>query len=860
MGEIVGELRCLSLLQLGKRQNKMDNKNITYKMVLLWISCFLFLIPSASMSRTLEVVFSFDVPEELGSQLAGYSLLIGAEPLCTKTISEITVNEDSTYSLSCDIQIEDGTYDFQLSAFYSDGGQSDPSPNFTYNVGVGSLPSEFPSETTLGAPDGNKLITYTWDKSSNDKIAGYSMFLNDERLCQSTSALSTSLTCRANLIRDIMTFSVAPFDVDGHEGDRSNILVFNPLEFPELFLTKLLTFEFSNPGDLQSDGGFRVYNNGELICESSDGSVNQISCQSQLESGDNVFTIKAVSVDGTESLASNPIVYNSSVTASSGSSSSDPEQPSIITANFNVFLSTTNGAARATFDASNSKGTGLEYEWDFGDNQLGLGEIVTHEYVDSGTYTVKLSLSDENGQKATSETIITIGIGSMDDSGPSAVVSSQPTAVGTAPLTLTFDGSGSTSPTSSLTHFWSFGDGSKEVTGEIVEHTYESEGSYEAKLTVIDANNISSSTSTPVLVKAQPVAQNELPIAVINPSITAGDCPLVVSFNGSGSRDNDGFVEEYIWMFEGGINKSGENVTHEFVEPGTYQVQLLVKDNLQGASETVAQDITCNATPEVAFPIQIGELTINHEWVAVSLETPFKDPVIIVGPPSANDQYPTLVQIRNVSSDGFEIRLREWKYQNGTHGFEQVSYMVVEQGVHTLQYGKQVEAGYFSATSDNDFIEFQQQFSTVPIVLTTVSSHNDEVPVVGRINNVSSDSFEYRLQEEQRQDNKHFEEKIAYLAWETGSGVDSGLRYEVSRSKDNVTNYWRTVLFNNEFSTLPFFLADMQTMDGGDTAAIRYKKLRSDGVKVRVQEEQSKDKEVSHTSEVVGYIVVGADG
>jgi hypothetical protein len=48
----------------------------------------------------------------------------------------------------------------------------------------------------------------------------------------------------------------------------------------------------------------------------------------------------------------------------------------------------------------------------------------------------------------------------------------------------------------------------------------------------------------------------------------------------------------------------------------------------------------------------------------------------------------------------------------------------------------------------------------------------------------------------------------------------------------------------------------MQTTDGGDTAALRMRDMKTNSVHIRVEEEQSKDKETAHTTEVVGYLAI----
>ena len=61
-----------------------------------------------------------------------------------------------------------------------------------------------------------------------------------------------------------------------------------------------------------------------------------------------------------------------------------------------------------------------------------------------------------------------------------------------------------------------------------------------------------------------------------------------------------------------------------------------------------------------------------------------------------------------------------------------------------------------------------------------------------------------------------------------------------------------------EFTDLPFFIAGMQTYAGGDTATVRSQNMSTMATQIRIEEEQSKDSEVNHTKEVVGYFTIGA--
>ena len=47
----------------------------------------------------------------------------------------------------------------------------------------------------------------------------------------------------------------------------------------------------------------------------------------------------------------------------------------------------------------------------------------------------------------------------------------------------------------------------------------------------------------------------------------------------------------------------------------------------------------------------------------------------------------------------------------------------------------------------------------------------------------------------------------------------------------------------------------MQTADGKDTAALRWRNKNGRGVEIKVEEEQSRDTETNHTTESIGYMI-----
>jgi PKD repeat protein/sugar lactone lactonase YvrE len=84
---------------------------------------------------------------------------------------------------------------------------------------------------------------------------------------------------------------------------------------------------------------------------------------------------------------------------------------------------------------------------------------------------------------------------------PAATIKASP-AGGRAPLTVSFDGSGSSDPDGKVTSYsWAFGDGAKE-TGSTAKHTYGKAGTYTATLTVTDDSGATGAMTRKVTVSA----------------------------------------------------------------------------------------------------------------------------------------------------------------------------------------------------------------------------------------------------------------------------------------------------------------------------------------------------------------------
>jgi PKD repeat protein len=184
---------------------------------------------------------------------------------------------------------------------------------------------------------------------------------------------------------------------------------------------------------------------------------------------------------------------------------------------------------------------------------------------------------------------------------PTAALTADPTS-GPAPLTFTFDGSGSSDSDAgdTLTYLWDFGDGTTlDSTNPSVTHVYSTPGTFTAMLTVRDNHD---ATSTPATVQIQ--VDNHAPTAALTADFTSGPALLTVTFDGTASSDPDAATRlTYIWDFGYGttpIEKTSPGVTHVYSTPGTFTATLTVRDN-HGATSAPAT-VQIDVGPSLAAP------------------------------------------------------------------------------------------------------------------------------------------------------------------------------------------------------------------------------------------------------------------
>jgi PKD repeat protein len=180
----------------------------------------------------------------------------------------------------------------------------------------------------------------------------------------------------------------------------------------------------------------------------------------------------------------------------------DPTAPTAANQLPTAAFTPTAAGLKVSVDAAASTdpdGTIQSYAWTFGDGGTATGVTATRTYAAAGTYSVKLTVTDDRGGVATKTTSVTVA--PAPNQAPVAAFT--PTATG---LSVAVDGSASTDADGTIQSYaWTFGDGGT-ATGATATHAYAAAGTFDVILTVTDNSGATTSVTKQVTVTAPPVA------------------------------------------------------------------------------------------------------------------------------------------------------------------------------------------------------------------------------------------------------------------------------------------------------------------------------------------------------------------
>ncbi len=272
--------------------------------------------------------------------------------------------------------------------------------------------------------------------------------------------------------------------------------------------------------------------------------------------------------------------YTASVLASNSTNSLTATTGVTITDEAIAGLSVQNSSPAAlneviTFTAHITAGTNVSYTWHFGEGGRAVGQEVTYLYLQTGTYTAKVVVSN-----STNTLTATTGVTITDEAiAGLSVQNSSPAALNEV-ITFTAHITAGTN----VSYTWHFGDGGRAV-GQEVSHVYTQARTYTASVLASNSTN-SLTATTGVTITDEAIAglsvQNSSPAALNE----------VITFT---AHITAGTNVSYTWHFGDGGRAVGQEVSHVYTEARTYTASVLASNSTNSLTATTRVTITDEA-------------------------------------------------------------------------------------------------------------------------------------------------------------------------------------------------------------------------------------------------------------------------
>ena len=263
-------------------------------------------------------------------------------------------------------------------------------------------------------------------------------------------------------------------------------------------------------------------------------------------------------------------------------------------------------------DSDDPDGKIVKYSWNFDDGTTTTEKNPSYEFQNSGSYTIELTVTDNDGAKDVDR--ITISVNEfIPNKPPVASIYADKTRINEGE-TIKFESGGSDDPDGRIINYeWDFDDGSTSINAN-PSHEFQNSGSYTVKLTVFDDDEAKGTNIITISVIEKPI--NQPPIASIYADKTKINEGESINFDSSGSDDPDGTIVKYLWDFKDGSTSSEKNPNHKFQISGSYTVSLTVEDN-DGATGT--ETLVINVIKPIKEPDPIN-IEGNGDDVTSSFE------------------------------------------------------------------------------------------------------------------------------------------------------------------------------------------------------------------------------------------------
>lgn len=232
----------------------------------------------------------------------------------------------------------------------------------------------------------------------------------------------------------------------------------------------------------------------------------------------------------------------------------------------------------------------MTYKWNFGDGSTSIDSFPSHQFATPGTYLVSIVATSDAGSESEFSDFVTIHPIPKSSFSVSNVCDE---------VDAQFNNLSSIT-TGELTYLWDFGDdlSSPEVAPS---HLYSGAGAYTIVLIATSGFNCIDTATVPTTVYPRPATKFSVNSA----------CDGLPSFFTDETTIESGSVTSFLWDFGDGTNSIEQNPEKQFLNPTTYQVNLLTNSD---------KDCPNDTTIEVkVIKVPIANFSFNNECNGVPI-------------------------------------------------------------------------------------------------------------------------------------------------------------------------------------------------------------------------------------------------
>lgn len=369
-----------------------------------------------------------------------------------------------------------------------------------------------------------------------------------------------------------------------------------------------------------------------------------------------------------------------------------------------------------------------------------------------------------------------------------------------------------------------------------------------------------------------------------NPGDAVSDVPVKVTLNTS-AMQSDGDLQDDcrdirftdlsgakldFWL-ESGCGTAATDFWVEVPDVPSGQSRILAHFQGPDVSDASDKNATFDDTALEVGTVDIGNTIDGGAFETVSLANTYDDPVVSAYIATRSGDQSVDVRVRNVTSDSFEVLLEE-PDGDAAHNQETVGYVVAESGSFVSPNGAlTIEAGSVSTDRvhrspqayNGTPVAFDTNFSSAPVVLATLNSHNNGDFMSTHVENVTADGFEVE-QEAAGSGSPNATESVGWIAISAGSGTADGIDFVVDVAPedgdlDGVNNTAEELSYS--LGSAPALVAQSSTGNGPDGFWARGAgTYGADGATVFAEEDQVDDDERDHADEAFGFAAFAPEG